>query len=379
VKSDISPDAKAISEARLAANRENAKHSCGPKNTERTRFNALKHGLTARMAWGGQDPARGDRFFQYAWHRLGPRNSFEETCAANLLRTREQEDSFLDAERTVLTRQPISHTSADGLPFTFLHDPDGLNALNQLARQLAHLTRASEKEFSALLAARKESASCSTSVEALGASQLQAPIAGMPEAGSAPCVNRGSLEDCLVDHRLVLPGEDVEAYRSLARGLWSVFRPANLLEGFVVVDIVQVQWCLDRVLNIQGVLLERSAISASGHNCGFGFGFLQDTQRGQTLETLRHYEAVLRKRLDKRLALRRKLRQVGWTDASLGDPQLPTEAARCSPPEPLASAPAVVSTSPGSASEPGQAVPASTAVLQDVPAIDGVNPVEHRP
>src|SRR5664279_3875076 len=105
METDQPTDGKAISQACLAANRENAKHACGPKNTERTRFNAVKHGLTARMAWRGQDPVRSERFFDYAWERLGPRNALEEIRVAELLRTREQEDVFLDVERTALTRQ----------------------------------------------------------------------------------------------------------------------------------------------------------------------------------------------------------------------------------------------------------------------------------
>src|SRR5438309_11833242 len=36
------------SEARIQANRLNSLKSCGPRNTERTRLNALKHGLTGQ-------------------------------------------------------------------------------------------------------------------------------------------------------------------------------------------------------------------------------------------------------------------------------------------------------------------------------------------
>jgi hypothetical protein len=362
VKTTSSPDEKTTSQARLAASRENVKDACWTKNTERTRFNALKHGLTARVAWLGQDPARSEKFFDYAWACLGPRNALEEIRVADLLRTREKEDSFLDVERTVLTRQPISQTSAAGRPFTFLNDPGALSTVNQLTRQVAHVNRVSEKQFSALLAARKEAASFSSSGEALGAKQPKSATAGMPESGSAPGINRGSLEDCLADRRLVLPGEDVEAYQSLARGLWSVFRPANLLEGFVVVDLIQAQWRVDRVLTIQRVLFERSAISASGHDCGFGFGFIQDAQRCQALDALHHYEAVLRKRLEKRMALWRKLRKEGWTDALPAKPEPPAEEARGAASEPPAPSPAAVPISPLSRPEPGPAAASPAAV-----------------
>ena len=45
------------SSRRAQACRENAKRSCGPKRTERTRFNALKHGLRAKSPiLPGEDP-----------------------------------------------------------------------------------------------------------------------------------------------------------------------------------------------------------------------------------------------------------------------------------------------------------------------------------
>src|SRR6516162_6246706 len=55
------------SSRRAQACRENAKRSCGPKRTERTRYNALKHGLRARSPiLPGEDPealrARHDAF-----------------------------------------------------------------------------------------------------------------------------------------------------------------------------------------------------------------------------------------------------------------------------------------------------------------------------
>ena len=45
------------SERQRLANRENAKKSCGPRCTERTRFNAVKHGLRAKILFlPGEDP-----------------------------------------------------------------------------------------------------------------------------------------------------------------------------------------------------------------------------------------------------------------------------------------------------------------------------------
>lgn len=44
---DVKETSKPISERKLAANRANAQRSTGPKNTDTTRYNAVKHGLCA--------------------------------------------------------------------------------------------------------------------------------------------------------------------------------------------------------------------------------------------------------------------------------------------------------------------------------------------
>jgi hypothetical protein len=88
--------AEPISEAKLNANRANAKLATGPKNTDRSRLNALKHGLSARLAWPGQDVLQDQEFFRRAWACISPRNPLEELYAANLLQTRLRENVFPD-------------------------------------------------------------------------------------------------------------------------------------------------------------------------------------------------------------------------------------------------------------------------------------------
>ena len=220
------------------------------------------------------------------------------------------------------TRRPVLHTVDDGQAFKFLHDPAGLTALDQLARQVTHFTRLSEKQFVALVTARKQmwqtqpgSAAFTSSSEVADLEASSTQTTSIPQAGLTRLFNRGSLEDYLAESRLILPGEDAEAYRSLVRGLWSTLKPANLLESFVAGDFAQAQWRLDRALNIQTVLFQRSAVSASGHYCGFGFGFINDVQRCQAMETMRNYETALYKRQERRLALFHKLRKEGWLES----------------------------------------------------------------
>jgi hypothetical protein len=307
-----------ISAARLDANRRNAKKSCGPTDTRKTRFNARKHGLTAQNAMFSQNLNRNQKFLLYCWQRLCPRNAFEETCVANLLQTRVREDLFLEVERTVLTRKPIFYTAeADQRPFSFLSDPDGLKALDHLSRHLAHLTRVSDKEFLALLAARKESWGTSKKKhETCQPNPPEAQATEVPGKEEAPAVNRGSLEDLLADSRLVLPGEDSEEYRSLGRALWSTFQPSSLLEGFLTSDLITTQWREMRALEMQSIFLRQNSVSATCHNVGIGFGFINDAQGSQGLDSLRNYEAVLRRRFESRMKLWRKLRKEGYADAA---------------------------------------------------------------
>jgi hypothetical protein len=321
-----------LSAAKLAANRANARLSCGPKTPEgkaRSSRNSTKHGLTRRTSWAGECPEQNEKSFQRAWDRSGPRDAMEETCVASLLQARSRDDYLLDAERTLLTRRPVMATLED-VPYPFLYDPDALNALDQLGRQDAHFARVFEKDVAELLTLRKNK--WATPKESVAGNSTPRPGNAQP-GGEASCEPIGdqetadpagslrALEEFLGDRRVLLPGEDFGTYEALARGLWTASQPGNLLEELVVGDIIRVQWRLDRVLQIEQVFLAQSAVSATGHGRGFGFGFVHDCQRGQALERLRNYECRLRHRLGRRRALWRKLRKQGWQDAAI--PTLP--------------------------------------------------------
>jgi hypothetical protein len=356
MKTDPSTEPKPLSEAQLAARRANAKLSTGPgaAGKARTRLNALKHGLTARTPWPGQDARRNLEFFQRAWARLDPRNPLEETCVANLLQSRLQADLFLSVERTVLLRRPVAFTPDDGRLFTFLQDAGGLGTMEQLTRHLAHLTRATEKDLLNLLRVRqenwgerRESVLAETWVEDPGAAEPGGVGAAVPEAATPP-VSLGALEDTLADDRLILPGEDEQAYAALARELWATLQPANMLEGFIAHDFIQTQWRCDRSLNIQGVLLDRCAVSATGHHGGLPFGFIADSQGDQALETLRQYDAALRRRLERLMALFRKVRKTGWQEGTPPIRQPPADLQSSASPSSAASGQAAPELTPNS-------------------------------
>ncbi len=327
MKDEPEPEKKPVSEAKRNANARNSEFSTGPKDTSRSRFNALKHGLTGRNAWVGSDPKKDEEFIRRACERLGPRNLLEHTCIADLLVTRLQEKVFIQFQASVFTRRPVSLGRDDGRLYPFLDDPVGLHALAQLSRLFAHLTLAGDKAVTELLRVRRDNWQ-PPSQTALNTPAGQTPAAGhhktpgpVPQnsnqdpAAATPAP--GTLEDCLAEPLPVFPGEDARDYETLARGFWATFQPNNTLEGFVATDFIHGQSSLLRITPIRRMLLKRLAISGTGEDCGLGFAFVHDCQRHQALERLQEYEAALRKRLHKRMALFRKLRKEGWQDTDL--------------------------------------------------------------
>ena len=293
------------SAARVAANRKNAQKSTGPTSVEgkaKSSQNSASHGLTGRMCWAGENAEQEARIFHRAWSRIGPRNIVEELAAASLLQSRARDRFLMTAERTLLVRKPVLRTLSPAThPFPL--DGEGLRALDQLARQIAHLTRVVERDFKALLAARK-----------LTSSQKEA----------APSSNNtlDGLSELQADHSALIDGEEGHRYEDLAEAFWNAYQPANLLERFVVGDIVVTQHRLDRVLEMQTLLLSQRALSATGENCGFGFAFLHDCALTHALESLRNFEAVLRKRIHSRTGLFQKIREAQWRDATPLEPEI---------------------------------------------------------
>ena len=80
-------NAGVVSEVKLAANRKNAKRSTGPKDTTRTRLNALKHGLLSRQPVILGESARSFRRFSrmVKQEELKPRTAMESILADRIV------------------------------------------------------------------------------------------------------------------------------------------------------------------------------------------------------------------------------------------------------------------------------------------------------
>ena len=73
-----------ISEQKLNANRQNSKLSTGPKDTSKTRYNAVKHGITSKQVVvpqvDGIDAAeRYDQTRAALWEECSPQGPLEES------------------------------------------------------------------------------------------------------------------------------------------------------------------------------------------------------------------------------------------------------------------------------------------------------------
>ena len=305
MKRKSQPARSSASEAQLAANRANAKLSTGPKTVagkQNSSQNSRRHGLTCRTAWLGEDKLQSEKFFSSQWLRIRPRNVVEEIHTGSLLRNREREKFLLAAELTILTRKPVP-LSLNQSEFPFLLDPEALRTLDLLARQVSHSNRIAVRDFKSLLQARK--------------------ITSEKSKQTTHTTNhQNNLMEFLQSRGPLTDGEDLFTYTSIAREFWLAYEPTNSLETFLVGDIIIVQHQLDRVQKIQSFFLSSSAISATGHDGGFGFGFVHDCQRTQAFETLRNYEDALQKRLNSRMQLFQKVREAAWTDSANPDPDL---------------------------------------------------------
>ena len=80
---------------KLAANRANAQHSTGPKDTTSTRFNGIQHGLTSKQTViPGESQEEYDKFQPNSSSDLNPQSAIERTLADRSRRRRLETQRF---------------------------------------------------------------------------------------------------------------------------------------------------------------------------------------------------------------------------------------------------------------------------------------------
>jgi hypothetical protein len=155
----------ASSDKKIAANRENARRSTGPRTPEgkhRARRNGITHGLTTTaMLLEDEDPADYNAFVEATLDDLGPRSDHERALALNVATTIWRRDRLYAAEvaflnvrtRTLRAQNPDVRSSAEAQAM-MLMDSEDSNRMRLLARYLNAAERACNKAVDAYWAAR---------------------------------------------------------------------------------------------------------------------------------------------------------------------------------------------------------------------------------
>lgn len=98
-----------VSEARVLANRRNALESTGPKDTSLTRFNALKHGLSARVlvVLPQEDPREYAAIVEALRHEFQPETATEEILIQQMASSLWRRQRLVGAERAEIEEKLV--------------------------------------------------------------------------------------------------------------------------------------------------------------------------------------------------------------------------------------------------------------------------------
>ena len=118
------------STAQLAANKENAKHSTGPrtaKGLKASSLNAVRHGLTSQLiVFPGEDVAPYEKFKADLYRELRPQGTIEHMLADNIVNTQWRIERAVKAEANTLA---LGHFDAVPTLIAEVEDPDRRSAL----------------------------------------------------------------------------------------------------------------------------------------------------------------------------------------------------------------------------------------------------------
>jgi hypothetical protein len=156
-----------VSEKKLAANRNNAQKSTGPKDTSKTRWNAVKHGILCQeiVAAIGESPEELQQFEEFCeetYEEHKPQGPMESMLVDDMISLRWRRkrmlrheagavDRFKEASEEGKRKAMRSYVLPKGLtPHPFLHTISRGIDTDKVARYEAHLMRLYWGNFRAL-------------------------------------------------------------------------------------------------------------------------------------------------------------------------------------------------------------------------------------
>jgi hypothetical protein len=113
----------------------------------------------------------------------------------------------------------------------------------------------------------------------------------------------------LAGRHVILPGEDPAEYDRLLAGLLAEYNPASPTERFLVDQMAQAQWKLDRITRMEQQIFERRI--ASGEAADPAAAWDQDCAGPNSLFKLGRYQAAAQRTWFKALATLRSLQSPG--------------------------------------------------------------------
>ncbi len=118
------------STAQIAANKDNSKHSTGPRTAEGRKassLNAVRHGLTSQLiVFPGEDVAPYEKFKADLLRELRPQGTIEHMLADNIVNTQWRIERAVKAEANTLA---LGHFDAVPALIAEIEDPDRRSAL----------------------------------------------------------------------------------------------------------------------------------------------------------------------------------------------------------------------------------------------------------
>ena len=148
---------------KLAANRANAQHSTGPKDTTKTRFNGVRHGLTSKQTViPGESQEEYDKFQTEFLRDLNPQSTIERTLADRIIaatwrlqRFQRMEAAYFDDRVNSYLEDNPEASPDSALAYLFI-DPAEIAKTKLFLRYQTTVQREFDKAFAEFRKARAE-------------------------------------------------------------------------------------------------------------------------------------------------------------------------------------------------------------------------------
>ena len=122
---------------------------------------------------------------------------------------------------------------------------------------------------------------------------------GPTSAAGKARVAQNALKHGLRSEKVVLPGENPEAYRAVQAKVFAELRPEGEIEAFLAWRVATAIWRLSRLLGVEAELFCKGGFVAYLEPAGPGEAFFEGSRQGDVFTKLSRYEAEIDRSLFK--------------------------------------------------------------------------------